>query len=60
MFESTTVALHGYIFQMMDPEQARLAEAWIHENDLDTFQFNERFPAASKVAGIFMQPLQGL
>ncbi|WP_152546352.1 hypothetical protein [Janthinobacterium lividum] len=60
MSESTTVALHGDIFQMMDSEQARLAAAWIHENEPETSQFNERFPAARKVAGIFMQQLQRL
>lgn len=60
MSESTTVALHGYIFQMPDAEQACLAEAWIRENDPDPSQFNERFPSARKVAGIFIQPLQML
>lgn len=60
MSESTTVALHGYIFQMTDADEARLAKAWIHENEPDTTQFNERFPDARKVAGIFMQPIHRL
>lgn len=56
----TTIALHGFVYQMSDAEEASLAEEWIEENLADTSGFTERFPSATRVAGIFISEVQKL
>jgi hypothetical protein len=51
---TTTVALHGRIFELPNPERAAEADAWIAKNLGDTSLFSAHFPDAVVISSVML------